>query len=323
MALLSQETPKFPRILGYGPPKNRKTLWALKGAELGYNVTILNFDNNLRIAQTLSPETLARIYSLDCWAPAGANYKAGSLPSLTKAVHGDTVFYDEETRCHVRKTGLVDDREYLRLDLTRAEPSDLVIVDTWTDVCKHVSEFVADRKNVMDLPDYGLEQSEYNKRRMIVDRLLAGLKALNCPVIFTAHSTEWGKRRADAKANAPAHEAIEAIKTVPVSVTYAHGEDFAGEMTDVAFFNTSDGMNGTMVSTKTGNKYLAGSSAVPPTNKKWEEMGIEKFLEPCPNPTPKFETKIFERVFGRDAKASGSSVLGASATPTLGLGKKS
>ena len=53
------------RLLIYGPAKTRKTWFATKAAELGFNVILIDTDYGFHVTQNLTPEARRRIYHLD------------------------------------------------------------------------------------------------------------------------------------------------------------------------------------------------------------------------------------------------------------------
>lgn len=263
------------RILAYGPAKTRKTWWATRWAEAGFNVILADIDYGFHIAQNLTPEARKRIYHLDMRAPVEDFKNSGAL-ALVNAMQGKTTLFDEITRRYTSKRDIKPEGSYAVLNFSAMTSKDVLIVDSWTELVTHI--IAADRMitNPADVPK--LEWDDYGKIRLLLDLFLANMSKLNCHVIVIGHSETVGKRKKDAPAKAKPEDAIEQIRLQPMSVSRAHAETIASKFTDVLYFSVPSPMLGTMISTKGSVDFDAGSRRVAPALYKFDDLGVDKFV---------------------------------------------
>lgn len=273
----SLEKDSLCRILIYGAAKTRKTFWALRAAELGFNVILADLDHGFHIAQALTPEARRRIYRLDMRSPE-ADYNNGGAYVLANAVQGKATLFDEDARKYVAASRVEETKSYVRLDLNNLTSKDVLVLDSWT---AFYTQLAAGTRNVVDpsIVDK-LEWDDIQKLRLVLDHFIQGLTKLPCHVIVIGHGEEWAKRKADAPAKAKPEDAIEAVKTQPMSITRPHAATLAKNFTDVLYFEVPNSMQGTMISTKGGEDFAAGSRRFPDSIKKFDDLSFATFVAP-------------------------------------------
>lgn len=263
------------RILAYGASKMRKTWFACKAAELGFNVILCDIDYGFHVAKNLTPEARKRIFHVDMRGPVDGYKNCGAM-TLAWAMTGQVTLYDETERKYARRTGLDPDKKYVKFDFSKATSRDILIIDSWTQFSQHL--VLADR-NVMDPTQVPkLEWDDYQKQRLALDHFISNMARLNCHLIVIGHAEEWAKRRADAPQKAKPEEAIEAIRTQPMSVSRSHAATLAKNFTDVLYFMAPNPLIGVQISTKGSDDFDAGSRTLPPGLKKWDDVSIANFL---------------------------------------------
>lgn len=266
------------RILVYGAAKMRKTWWATAAAELGFNVILADVDYGLHVTRNLTPEARKRIFAMDMRCPA-EDFKNCGAAALVRAMQGSAVLYDEGTRRYVPMNKAEPERKYVKIDVAKLTSRDVLIIDSWTALYTHL---VCMDRNIVDATSINkLEWDDYQKMRIALDHFLSNMARLNCHVIVIAHGEEWAKRRADAPAKSKPEEAIESIRTQPMSVTRSHAATMAKHFTDVLFFSSPNPMVGVMISTKGSDDFDAGSRSLPPMVKKFDEITFAQFVPPA------------------------------------------
>lgn len=256
------------RMLIYGPPKSRKTWWALRAAELGFNVLLLDFEDGAGIAKNLSPGALKRIYRMDL-RPNADGYDTSGAAAVVYAMSGQTVFFDEAKRKYVPRARLEDDVPYAKLDFSLFGPDTVVVIDTWTAFSQQLTANTVTVTNPTAISK--LEWEDYAKIRLVVDNFLNNALRLRCHLIVVGHSETYAKKKPTADPKAPLREQVESVRLQPTSVTRAHAETMAGKFQDVLYFEIPNSLQGTMISTKGSEEFDAGSRAMAP--------GIYKFAD--------------------------------------------
>ena len=132
LAAAQATTPPLARLLLYGPGKTKKTWWAARAAEAGFNVHLLDGDKNPGILRMISKEAQARINLIDISdatvAPVMYNF-------VTKLLRGTPFLWDEQEK-EVRLTtvtkSLQDDRHFYWIDPRNLNWRDVLVIDSWT-----------------------------------------------------------------------------------------------------------------------------------------------------------------------------------------------
>lgn len=309
------ESTALQRAIVYGEPLTRKTWWCARAAEFGYNVILADFDNGYHVCRNLPLEAQHKIFRIDCRMPADPKNKNSAFTTLALAARGGVTYYDELARVKATPKSFESERLYTKFDLMSATHRDVLIVDSWTSLTHQIAEFNDTSIDVTKVADY-TEQSVYKVLRTHADRLITNLQRLPCHVIFICHAAEYAKRKADAKAKDKPEDAIEWIKTTPVSVTKDHGRQMAKDVGSVLYFDTINGMGGaqTYVATTGPDTIIAGAHNIPPMKKPWADLAVDTLLPPLPDEIGKpFNSAAVSVVSGAEILADAQSNSGAPA----------
>ena len=263
------------QILLYGASKTRKTTWALRAAELGFNVIYCDTDHSYHIAKQLTPEARKRIYHLDMRVPEGTFNNSGAA-TLLKAADQTPIYYDELDRRYAAASKLDPEREYALLDFSKLTKNDVLVVDSWSALVTHIS--YTQRPIVDVLAVKKLEWDDYNHIRLALDVFITNLTKLPCHVIVVGHSETYAKRRPDANPKDKPHEAIEQVRMQPFSATRAHGEQLSSRFVDTLYFEIASAMAGVTISTRGSNDFDAGSRTIAPATKKFDDLQFDQFV---------------------------------------------
>lgn len=263
------------RILLYGDAKMRKTWWATRIAELGFNVILCDIDYGFHVTKNLAPEVRKRIFHVDMRAPIDSFKNCGAM-TLSWAMTGQVTFYDETERKYARKASIQAEREYVKFDTSRFTSKDVLIVDSWTMLCQHLA--LADMGVTDPTQVAKLEWDDYQKIRLALDMLISNMMRMNCHIIVIGHAEDWAKRKADAPVKAKPEDAIESIKRQPMSISKPHASTMAKNFTDVLYFSAPNAMLGVQISTKGSDDFAAGSRSIAPGSWKWDDVSFTKFV---------------------------------------------
>ena len=314
------------RIMIYGQPGTRKTWWALRAAEFGFNVILCDLDGKFQIANQLSPEARARIYHLDMRATD--SYALSGAASLAMAAQGSAIIFDEETRQYVPPNKIEPDKTYARIDLRAGDSRTVLVIDSWSAFMDNISAINVPVRDATKVDK--LEWADYQKVRLGGDQFITNLKRLNCHVVVTGHAETYARKRPDADPKAPLKDQIEAVRVQPCSITRAHGETLARQFNDVLFFEVPNAMVGTMVNAAGSEDFDALTQSVKPARYKWEDLLFDKFVAPdvlaSVRNNTSFSSAMVVPVTGAEitaAKSKTSTTVEVKSTSTLlNIGKK-
>jgi len=271
----SKDAGNLIRALIYGPPKSRKAWWALRMAELGFNVILADLDDGAGIAQVLDPSALKRIFRIDM-RPNVDSYGTSGAAALSYAMGGQVVYFDEAERKYVPVQRIEPERDYVRIDLAKSTSRDVLVIDTWTAFVQQLTANTVMTKSPIAIEK--LEWDEYQKVRLILDHFLVNAMKLNCHSIFVAHSETYAKKRPDADPKEKLHLQIESVRLQPSSITRAHAETMAAKFNEVLYFENHGSTLGVRISTKGTGDFDAGSRYFAPGEYKFDDFTADKML---------------------------------------------
>lgn len=289
-------------LLLYGQPLSKKTWWALRAAELGYNIIYLDFDGNYQVAKNLSPEARSRIMHVDMRFRPDGDVKRCPFAMLALAIGGTTAMYDPVKREYVpaKEARARPEDTFVKFDLNASTNNDIFLVDSWTAACEQMSTYVTPLRDQLQLPEFGRDQSDYSKMRSLGERVLLGMPSFNAHCIWIGHEIEYAKRKADAAAKDKPEVAIESISTSISSVSKAHGATMAKSMSDVLHFYFENPQVGFMISTQPRANRIGGSRTQEPKQKKWEDFPASDFFKPLDNLSAGYSSKAVTEVTGAE-----------------------
>ena len=258
------------RALLYGQAMTRKTWWALRAAEEGFNIIYWDFDANYQVANNLSEEARDRISIIDARLPGETVDNNGAL-LLAKCLEASTnLLYDEQTRRYVAASKVEAEKEYLKINLYATGPHDILVIDTWTAL---QTALIRTQKTIVDPTMVAkLEWDDYNKLRLLDDIMLDNIRRLPCHVVVIGHEETYAKKRPDANPQGKPHEIIESVRQQVSSASRAHGETMPAKFTDVLHFSVKTQGGPTTLSTRGSTEVDAGSRRFAPGNYAWDKF---------------------------------------------------
>lgn len=254
------------RVLIYGMQKTRKTWWAMKAAEAGYNVILIDGDDGWHIVNKIDPSASERIEIVNMVDKPNASVFA---PMLTKMLKMSNFRYDEIQR---KLAGLNQVENCIKIDVTKLTKNDVFVLDSWTALVWSLTLRYAEMENI-DLDDLsGQDWDFYRWGGNLANWILGKLKTLPCHVIVIGHMTVYEKFRGTKK-----NRKLVLQREQVSSVSGPHGLKLGINFSDVLRFNRKS--NGdTIILAQGNNEAEGGSRIVKPGTYDWDKL---QFIDIC------------------------------------------
>lgn len=278
---------KLLRLFLYGEEKTRKTWWALRAAELGFNVMVLDADNGMHVAVNLpqhAQEKIAHIKIMDSFdRPTAVEFMTVFLKGepfiWSEATHN--LLYSESDISNEKGTWIIDPR--------KLNEWDVLIPDSYSMIVQSASNSYAAKNNIdlSDADETEDRQGFYRWTGNLLNWMLSRLKSLKSHIIVIGHTNIAEKYREETQANGKKKRTLVWEKTLPKSSSGPHGLQVGQYFSDILYFTAVDG---TMfkINTRKEVHRMGGSRIIPPNTYKWEELDFAKVCEygKIPLPTP-------------------------------------
>lgn len=231
----------------YGEPKTRKTWWALRAAEAGFNVLHLCGDpDGANVIVNLPPEARQRIWVVNCHDKPLYPVFA---PLMVRFLKGMVVTWDDTDERILIDVNKEYNSAHACLDLRALSlcPTDVLIIDGWTSLAESIvfqwyfengQDITAGKR--IDLRDL------YGWAGNVLSWIASTICNLNCHTIVICHKQTVDIMRkvpTDAKDRKgqpiPGMEPVGEQKIVPISSSRPHAEKLAGKFGDIFDFQKS------------------------------------------------------------------------------------
>lgn len=253
-------------VMIYGPSQTKKTLWAARAAEAGYDVIFLMGEQNYGILRLLSPEAQKRVTIIRCWDTAESSVFGGVVGTLTKQLHG--VWDDDANRfAHIPPDSA---HNHIILRLKQLTTNTVLVLDSLSALAESIIRNVAKKLNV-DLTEgerAGDVRGFYSGPGIIMQNVFNIFPNLPCHFICIAHSVLIEQKRKDLAD--PKKEIITGYRVQPISVSMPNAAKIAKVFQEVYYFN----MLGTSykIDTTTTSERDGGSRIVPGKQYNWDDL---------------------------------------------------
>lgn len=273
-----QEDDMLLRILAYGSAHTRKTWWAGKAAEAGYNVLLLDGDNNWHILRRIKLEAQKRIQVIGMSDNRGRPIFASALTRLLK---DGKLIWDEKEK---KSTKLNPNANCISIDLNLLNENCVVVLDSWTTFCTSLMLQYA-KENMIDL-SIAEEDTEdkwgfYRWGGAIASWAATQLCALPCHVIVIAHADEYGKRGKDSHGKSIVVSTKRQIK----STSGPHAMLLPSKFPNMPYFYQKG--TASKISTKGTEEADGGCALFEPKEYNWNELQFKDFIKATGLPFPK------------------------------------
>lgn len=255
------------RILAYGESGRKKTWWAARAADAGFNVLYVNSDKPSTIIKQITPEGRKRIREIECIT----TYNMSEF--FARFFNRSSITWDDTDGKVVSR---MDNPEhsYFVIDRTKLTNSDVLIVDSWTGLSTATLHKLADEKTIdlseVDKIDWGL----FGATGLFHNWLLEQLKKLPCHVIVIGHADTWEKNKKGKDGKLLPD--IEFSRVQPVSSSRPHAKTMAKFFTDTLFFTMIGNQN--KIDTTSMADRDSGSTNFPPKMYNWDDL---QFVDIC------------------------------------------
>lgn len=276
---------KLTRTLAYGRDKSKKTWWAARAAEAGFNVILVDGDDGASIIRNLPVEAKKRILVADV---VDTNHAAFAMFMATfLKLGGNEFLWDEQDKCSVPLvTKLNPNHSYIYFNASLLTSNDVFICDSWTALADSTKQkFAKDTGyDLIEVERSGDQFALPNFQARFLDFVLSRLHTLPCHVIVIGHEQTWDKSKGTGK-----DRKIIATLTQPYSSTGPHAQKLGKHFENVLhFYKLSD--TAYRISTVGDDTVSAGSRLLAPDRYKWEDItpgmmlknaGFVATNEPC------------------------------------------
>lgn len=294
---------KFPRIFAFGQEKAKKTWWAMKAAEKGFNVVVLDGDGGSHIAINLPTDARGRIGVVDL-TQTNSNIPFPQFLAMFLRENNSFVWDLQDKRAVLGKKDPT--HAHLLIDANKLTQNDWVVVDSHTAAAVDVRHQYA-KDHRIDMTDgKKTEWDGYGFEGNFLTWYITRLKTLNCPVTVIGHETVYEKRAKDQKT-------ILSQKTQPISSSGPHATTLGKNFTDILYFQR---MSDAAFYIHTGGTEdrVGGGRLMKPQNMKWDDCPPWLFTEALgikPDPNIKSEAFVYY--------APGEIPDAVNSTPKIGL----
>ena len=251
------------RVLIYGMQKTRKTWWALKAAEAGFNVILLDGDNGWHIVKQIEARAQERIDIVDF---VDLPNRAVFAPMLVRMMKMKNFAFDTETK---KLAGLKPTSASIYIDINKLTSTDVLVIDSWTAFIWSLTVRYAE-ENGIELDDLdGQDWDFYRWGGNLANWMLGKLKTLPCHVIVIGHMTVYEKYRGTKK-----NRKLVLQREQVMSISGPHGLKVGTDFSDVLKFERKQSGD-TIILSKGNEESEGGSRLVPPRIYDWKDLQFE------------------------------------------------
>lgn len=219
------------RTFLYGPDKTKKTWWALRAAEAGFNVVLIDGDDGASINKQLPIEARKRILIIDAVNTTNVQTFARFVATFMR---GKPFVWDEKAKSSLLPNSKLNpERSYVYFDVSKLTTNDVVILDSWTRLASSLLLEWANENNV-DLTAVEKESDNFsllNYQSRYLDFTLSKIATFPCHFIAIGHETVYEKYEGKGKDRKMIEQ-----KTQPFSSTGPHAKKIGAHFSNILRF---------------------------------------------------------------------------------------
>ncbi len=281
------------RVLAYGNAKTKKTWWAGKAAEAGYNVLLLDGDNGWHILKQIDPAAQKRIQVVNMFDERGRPVFAAAMARFLK---DGKLIWDEKQK---KSEKLRPNADCIHIDLAQFDSNCVVIMDSWT---AYVTSLLLQyaKENVIDLSvaEEGDDKWGYYRwAGAIATWTATQLCALKCHVVVIAHTDIYEKRSKDGKN-------IEWQKRQIKSTSGPHAMQLPSKFSDILYFYQHK--TAWKISTRGDQEADGGSRLIAPGEYNWDALQFVDLVKASGMSLPPADNPLLD--YGPTEKANANPV---------------
>jgi len=262
------------RTLLYGKDKSKKTWWACKAAEAGFNVVLIDGDDGSSITKNLPIEARKRILIVDAVDNQKKAVFSQFMASFLKP--GNVFVWDEQGKTTVPSSKVPDpEHSYIMFNPEHLTTNEVIIVDSWTSLADSTKQQFA-AETGYDLIAVEREGDQFglpNFQARYLDWVLSKLHTLPCHVIVVGHEQIWEKYKGQGR-----DRKVVGTYTQPYSSTGPHAQKLGKHFENVLhFYKLSD--SAYRISTVGDDSTAAGSRLISPNRYEWDKITPNDLFE--------------------------------------------
>lgn len=283
------------RVLAYGNAKTKKTWWAGKAAEAGYNVLLLDGDNGWHILKQIKSEAQKRIQVVNMGDERGKPIFAAAMARLLK---DGKLIWDEELK---QSAKLQPNANCVNINLDLFDSNCVVVMDSWTAYCISLMLQYA-KENMIDLSVAEEDDDKWGYFRWagaLASWNIVQLTALPCHIIVVAHTDVYEKRSKDGKKVLWSKRQIK-------STSGPHAMQLPAKFSDILYFYQHK--TAWKISTRGDDQADGGSRLIAPGEYNWDDLQFKDLIKAAGLALPKADNPLVDYSLptGKTAKQFGS-----------------
>lgn len=271
------------RILAYGAPKTKKTWWALRAAEAGFNVLLLDSDDGYHIVNQIPKEARRRIYVVDA-----TDTTTQSIASIfmTLFCKQKPLYWLEKEKRVALTSG--DKARAMFIDFSKFDRNTVVIVDSWSAIVNSLALQFA-KENGIDLADASkTEWDGYRWMGQLGNWMMQQLKTFPCHVIVIAHASVYEKKKMEGK-----QQTTEWTRIQVKSTSGANAMGIPQHFSDIFYFTSLNDKN-FRISTSIDKDRDGGSRLIPPGQYDWDKFSFLDYCKLAGIPLPSTDLPLLD-----------------------------
>jgi len=287
------------RILEYGSAMTKKTWWAGRAAEAGFNVLILDCDGKVGVLKQLSSAAKERVFVIDIM---DMPLRAVASEFMTYFLTTNKLLWNTRTKqkLHSLSPEQIQTPELLK-DIILIEPEKLnrnwvIVIDSYTALVESLVNRFALENNI-DLSDAKkVDWDGYGFTGRMASWIISTLKQLlKCHIIVIGHKDIYEKRKTII-VNGRKEQTIEWQRQQPKSTSGPHAMLLAKHFTDILIFKLIGEQF--KIEVRASSEQDGGGIFIPPNLYTWDELSFTKACVfagmpiPGEHPTPDFSLSI-------------------------------
>lgn len=288
------------RTFCYGREKTKKTWWMGTAAEAGFNLTVTDIDDGIKVLKQISPEARKRIRVIN--AVDTFDRQVGAL-FMAKVMKGYPFVWD-----NTRRTSLDDyssrkaEHDYVAVDITKANANDVFGLDSYTEWAKSVTMQYY-RENEIELFDFKEEGDKWGPFRYAKKFLDVGLNrlhAVQCHLVIIGHETVYEKYKEVRVGNKMRRDLV-SQDTIPISSSGPHGMTIGRNFDDILYFRKV-AADIVQIEISSEVNRMGGSRTLTPGNRNWIDFPFWKYCEEAgvQRPSNAEPSKAFRSFTGKE-----------------------
>ncbi len=280
------------KILIYGDIKTKKTWWALRAAEAGFNVTLLDGDNGHHIIAKQSEKAKKKIAYIPLVDTPDEAFFHNFIGRMYK-MKGFGV--NERTRSTL---SAMNEKQWLKnpedptmyFNPEKLNSNDVLIVDSWSAFCRSMAKHFAIQNDQNHIPtgandrknqnvDLGRQSWEdYGWGKNVAQKVLSMLQALPCHVVVIAHSVEHIVYEEKTSSSGKKVQEIKSQTMQPLGYSGPQGRILGQFFSDI-LYTYIDKMDKYRITTKPLFDAVGGSRILDPKIYSWDELSWDELIK--------------------------------------------